>query len=122
MSRPEDCLPLVAACDVLTLRCLEVVGKRTVRSQRSRYGQMQGKPWHVAHTLWQPEPEVVEKALSDAWVMLPDLLDRWGCLSWDTAQLALVLDRYVRDVCHAMRPHDPDDLAYRLGAVVAGVS
>jgi len=115
-------VPLVAACDVLTLRCLEVIGKRTVRSQRSRYKDIQGKPWHIAHTLWQPEHEMVEKALLDAWVVLPDLVDRWGCLGWDVAQLSLVLDRYIRDVCYAMRPHDPDDLAYRLGAVQAVTS
>ena len=115
-------MPLVAACDVLTLRCLEVIGKRTVRSQRSRYKDIQGKPWHIAHTLWQPEHEMVEKALLDAWVVLPDLVDRWGCLGWDVGQLSLVLDRYIRDVCYSMKPHDPDDLAYRLGAVQAVTS
>lgn len=112
----NDCGPLVAACDVLCLRVFEVVGKRIVRSDRSRYRRMAGVRWDEAHTLWQADPEAVERALSDAWTALPDVVARYGCWAWDVPQLTLVLDRYVRDTVYAGLQHDPDDLAFRMGA------
>lgn len=110
-----DCLPLVAACDVLCVRTFEVVGKRVVRSDRSRYKALAGRPFDQAHLIWQPDPETVEKALETSFGPLDGIVSRYGCLRWDTAQVQAVLSRYIRDRCHQQQPHDPSDLAYRMG-------
>lgn len=108
--------PLVAACDVLVLRALELVGKRLVRLDRSRYARMGDRPWHEAHVLWQADRNLVDKALADAWTSVPAVVAEHGCCSLTADQLAVVLDRYVRDCVDAMAGHDVGELRVRLGA------
>lgn len=55
--------PLLAVCDVLVIRALEVTGKRIVRAERSRFRTLGTRPMYVAHTIWRPTPELVAKAL-----------------------------------------------------------
>ena len=65
---------LLAVSDVLVYRSLEVVGKRIVRAERRRFKLLGTRPWHEAHTLWLPDGNTVEKALSGAWDVVPALL------------------------------------------------
>lgn len=108
--------PLVAACDVLVIRALELVGKRLVRLDRSRYARMGTRPWHEAHVLWQADRALVDKALGDAWTSVPAVVSEHGCCSLTADQLVVVLDRYVRDCVDAMAGHDVGELRVRLGA------
>jgi hypothetical protein len=108
--------PLVAVCDVLVIRALELVGKRIVRFDRSRYGRMGDRPWHEAHTLWQADDKAVDGGLGDAWQSVPMLTAEHGCCGADPAQVALLLDRYVRDLCATQTGHAVEELRYRLSA------
>lgn len=113
---PHD--PLVAACDVLVLRALELIGKRIVRADRSRFGRIEERPWHEAHLLWQPDQMTVDKGLADAWSSVPMILAEHGCCGITSDQLTVVLDRYVRELIGTMTGHAVVDLRYRLGVVV----
>lgn len=108
--------PLVAACDMMVLRALELVGKRVVRFERSRYQRMNGRPWYEAHVLWRPDDRMVAKGLAEAWVSVPWVLSEHGCCGATPEQLTLVLDRYVRDLCATGQGHSTDELRYRLAA------
>ena len=112
----DGCAQLVAACDVLVLRALELLGKRIVRDDRSRYGRLNGRPWHEAHCLWQPDLAMEDRALRGAWSMVPELLSRYPCGDVRPAELTAVLDRYVRELVRSHRAHDGFELAYRLDA------
>ena len=118
MGGPSD--SIVAACDVLVLRALELVGKRIVRLERSRYGRMQGRPWHEVHLLWQPDAQAVEQGLEHAWDSVPLVVDEHGCCGVTAGQLRLVLDRYVRDLLLTMQGHTTTDLRYRLQVYLDG--
>lgn len=107
---------LVAACDVLVLRALELVGKRIVRAERSRFGRIGDKPFHEAHVLWQPDSEMLEKSLATAWTFLPQIVGTHAMPHVSPKQVELVLDRYVRDLVTQMRGHDVMDLRYCLKA------
>lgn len=109
---------LTAACDVLVMRALELLGKRIVRSERSRFRRMGDRPFHEAHVLWQPDPSMVDKALADAWTTVEQVLTDHGCCGVTVDQLTLVLDRYVRDMVVTMRGHSLQELRYRLGVYV----
>ncbi|MFN2345170.1 MAG: hypothetical protein ABR616_05605 [Dermatophilaceae bacterium] len=108
--------PLVAVCDVLVLRALELVGKRIVRFERSRYRRMDGRSWHDAHTLWQADAKAVDGGLADAWDSVGMLLAEHGCCGATPEQLTIVLDRYVRDLVVTQQGHAVDELRYRLAA------
>lgn len=110
------CLQLMAACDVLVLRALELLGKRIVRDDRSRYRRLDGRPWHEAHCLWQPDLAMEDRALRGAWSMVPELLERYPCGDVRPAELVAVLDRYVRELVRSHRAHDGFELVYRLDA------
>ena len=71
--------PLLAVCDVLVIRALEVTGKRIVRAERSRFRILGTRPMHEAHTIWRPTPDLVEKSLRSAWAVVPALMDSYGC-------------------------------------------
>src|SRR5690606_11763710 len=43
---------LLAVCEVLVVKALEVIGKRIVREERSRFKKFDGRPWHLAPTVW----------------------------------------------------------------------
>lgn len=130
MSHPDTCPccgtvkvaehdPLVAACDMLVLRALELIGKRVVRLDRSRYRRMDGRTWHEVHMLWQPDEQAIDQALADAWQSVDVVVAEHGCCDVSTEQLTLILDRYVRDLCVTMQGHSTTELRYRLDVYVA---
>lgn len=111
---PAD--PMVAACDMLVLRALELVGKRIVtRARRGRWEQT-NLPWYHAHILWQADAAQVEAALGDAWTSIPIVIEEHGCCGATVPELTAVLDRYVRDLVQMKMGHDVTELRYRLGA------
>lgn len=113
--------PLVAACDVLVHRALEMVGKRVLGSDRRRYAdrRMDGRPLWDVHLVWQPAAGQVDKALAAAWVLVPPVVASHGPAGADPAEVAAVLDRYVRELIVEGRAHLLEDLRYRLGAYTA---
>lgn len=110
--------PLLAVCDVLVIRALEVAGKRIVRAERSRYRTLGTRPMHVAHTIWPPSPELVNKALTNAWGVVPVLLDSYGCCNLTAVQVTGCLDRYTGDLLVTGTPHSVDELRYRFSSVL----
>lgn len=116
--------PLVAACDVLVLRALELVGKRLVRVERARFAELAGRPFYEAHRLWpartSPDPEAhtraIEKALDGVWGAVSPVLSEHGCCGATPEQVETILDRYVRDLLATGHQHDVDELRFRLGA------
>ena len=115
--RPTTAQPgLLGAADVLVVRALELVGKRIVRVERSRYGALRGRPFHEAHTLWQPDTEMLNKALAGAWDQVGQVVRDHAHAEVDAGQVALALDRYVRDLVRARRDHTVADLAYVMRA------
>ena len=113
---PVDDRSLIAACDVLVLRALELIGKRIVRVDRSRYGRLAGRPFYEAHVLWQPDPDQLDRALGSAWDLVPHVVTAHGRGDVSAREVRLVLDRYVRELVRSTRGHDVTELAYRLGA------
>lgn len=111
-----DDLGLVAACDVLVLRALELVGKRIVRADRSRFKRLDDAPFNLAHLLWQPDPEMLDKALAGAWDYVPQVVQDHARSDVSPRQVTLVLDRYVRDLVQGTRGHAVEELRYRLRA------
>lgn len=115
-----DLRSLAAACDMAVLRALELVGKRVARDGRARYGAMQrsGREWHEAHTIWRPEPSMVDAALHGAWAILPRLASEHGCCSLVEPELLALLDAYVRELVFSGRPHEFEALERRLSDAV----
>jgi hypothetical protein len=105
---------LIAACDVLVVRALELVGKRLVRVDRSRYARLAGRPFHEAHLLWQPDAEMLDKALAGAWTQVPQVVRDHSTSGVEPRWVSLALDRYVRDLVRASRGHEVDHLRYVL--------
>lgn len=105
---------LVAMCDVLVIRALELVGKRVVRVDRSRYNVMGDRPWHEAHTVWRPDPAMVDKALKGVWDVLPALVARHGGGAATAFQVEDRVDAYVRELLASGRRHTCDELRKRL--------
>jgi hypothetical protein len=110
--------PLLAVCDVLVIRALEVAGKRIVRAERSRYRTLGTRPWHLAHTLWRPSPLHVIKSLEHAWDVVPALLDYYGCCGVTTRQVVSCLDRYTSDLLITGTAHDLEELRYRFSSTL----
>ena len=108
--------PLVAAADVLVLRALERVCNHVLRSDRSRYAALNGRPRHEAYRLWQPDRTVVDQALGGAWVHVPSLVDDHAPFDVDPDEVAAALDRYTRDLLATGARHDVAELRYRLTA------
>lgn len=107
---------LLAVCDVLVVRALEVMGKRIVRDERNRFSVLDGRPWHIAHTIWAPEPQMIRKALQGAWVVVPAMLDAHGCCGVSAQDVTRMLDRYVADLLLTQTPHQLDELRYRFAS------
>lgn len=105
--------PLFAVADVLVIRALEVTGKRIVRDERSRFRILGTRPWHVAHTIWRPRPEYVQRSLEHAWDVIPALLDAHGCCNVTARKVTHCLDSYVKDLLITGTPHTLDELRYR---------
>ena len=110
--------PLLAVCDVLVIRALEVAGKRIVRAERSRFRVLGTRPWHVAHTLWRPDPVHVKKSLEHAWDVVPALLDSYGCCGVTSRQVTQCLDAYTGDLLITGTAHSIDELRYRFETVL----
>lgn len=110
--------PLLAVCDVLVIRALEVAGKRIVRGERSRFRVLGTRPWHVAHTIWRPDQSHVNKSLQNAWDVIPALLDTHGCCGVTSRQITDMLDRYTSDLLLTGTPHNLTDLRYRFSTVL----
>lgn len=110
--------PLLAVCDVLVIRALEVAGKRIVRAERSRFRTLGTRPWHVAHTIWRPTPEHVAKSLQNAWDVVPALLDSYGCCGVTARQVTVCLDKYTSDLLITGTAHSIDELRYRFSTVL----
>lgn len=107
---------LTAAADALVLRALELIGKRLVRVDRSRFGRMGDLAFFEAHLLWQPDSEMLDKALAGAWDVLPRLIQDHAHPDVNPYEVRLALDRYVRDLIRTKREHTSDELRYRLEA------
>jgi len=106
---------LLAVCDVLVLKALEALGKFIVRAERSRYRTLGTKPWHVAHTLWQPTDTQVDKALRSAWDVVPAMVDTHG-FGPSPVKITTTLDDYVHDLAVTGTPHTLGELRYRFEA------
>lgn len=107
---------LLAVCDVLVVRALEAVGKRIVRTERSRYSRLGNKPWHMAHTIWSPDSSMVDKGLSGSWDVIPAMLDNHGCCGVTSRQVQQMIDSYVRDLLVTGTAHRLPELRYRFEA------
>jgi hypothetical protein len=105
--------PLLAVCDVLVIRALEVTGKRIVRAERSRFRVLGTRPWHEAHTIWRPSQEHVAKSLQNAWDVIPALLDVHGCCGLTTVQVVDCLNQYATDLLITGTQHSLGELRYR---------
>lgn len=105
---------ILAVSDTLTIKALESMGKWIVRAERSRFRTLGTRPWHVAHTIWQPEEPVVDKALKGAWDVIPPLLYTHGCCDITPRQVTEMLDEYVHDLVITGTPHRLDELRYRM--------
>lgn len=66
---------------------------------------MNGKPWHLAHTLWRPDDAMTSKALAGAWDVVPAMLDNHGCCGVTIKEVTVMLDEYVRDLLQSGTPH-----------------
>lgn len=107
---------LLAVCDVLVVHALEKVGKWIVRIDRSRYRQMDGRPYYLAHAKWRPDTAMIDKALVGAWDVVPALLDEHGCCNVTAVNVTRTLDAYVRDLLVTGTPHVLAELRYRFEA------
>ena len=105
---------LLAVSDVLVYRSLEVVGKRIVRAERRRFKLLGTRPWHEAHTLWLPDGNTVEKALSGAWDVVPALLSAHGACGSTPVNVTQALDRYVRLLLRTGQNHTVEALRTEL--------
>lgn len=104
---------LLAVCDVLCLKALEAMGKWIVRIDRARFNLMEGRHWYEAHTLWQVDDEIVDKALRGAWDVVPAMMDNHGFEGVTSGEVTEMLDSYVHDLVITGTPHSVEELAYR---------
>lgn len=115
-SADVDDAALLAACDVLVMRALELIGKRVARVDRSRYRRLDGRDYWDAHTLWQPDADMLDKALDGAWSLVARIVHDHAVVGTSPRLVELALDRYVRDLVKGMRGHDVSELRYVLRA------
>lgn len=104
---------LLAVCDVLVIKALESMGKWICRAERSRFRALGTRPWYVAHTMWQPDDAVVDKALKGAWDVVPAMLNTHGCCDITARQVTAMLDSYVHDLVITGTAHTIEELRYR---------
>lgn len=110
----DEASRLLAVCDVLVIKALELIGKRIIREERSRFAEWGGASPHLAHTKWQLDDREVGKALRGAWDVVPALMDRHaGCCDTPSVGVVEMLDEYVHDLVITGTPHDIHELQYR---------
>lgn len=108
---------LVAACDVLVRRALELVGKRTMTGKLRR-----PKPdWGSVHLYHLIDPEKLQRSLFDAWELIPHVVVAHGCCGIRAEELELVLTSHVLDLVLERKAHTTEDLADRLSVFSVGV-
>lgn len=105
--------------DVLVTKALEIVGKKVVRAERSRFKEIGNDPFYRAHTKWQIPDSEVSKSLRDAWTAVPSLFEKYGdgC-TFTQEQLIETLDGYVHDLVITGTPHCPCELEYRFDHLI----
>lgn len=111
---------LLDVCDVLVIKALDALGRKIVRQPRSRFKEFGGRPWHLAHTVWRPDPKDVDRTLDTAWDVLPALLStrRAEALGVSVEVLTHCLDEYIRLLLERSLEHDVVSLRYWLMAKV----
>lgn len=109
---------LLDVCDVLVTTALDSLGRKIVRQPRSRFKEFDGRPWHVAHTMWRPDSKDVDLTLGKAWDVLPALLAprRADALGITSEQVTTCLDEYVRLLLERSLEHESKSLRYWLAA------
>lgn len=113
LTHEAETTSLLAVCDVLVLKALETMGKWILRAERRRFSLFGDRPYHEAHTVWQPEELVVNKALKGAWDVVPALLTTHGCCNITAVQVTEMLNSYVHDLVITGTTHDIHELSYR---------
>lgn len=101
---------LMAACDALVTRALELAGKRLrSRRPRSQRGHLQEVDAAGVHVEVDLDPAEIDnlKLLDDAWARLPLVAVRYGV---DVGCLRGTLDSYVRELLAAGVPHEWDTM------------
>ena len=127
LTAADETSRLLLVCDVLVVKALERIGNRILRSQRSRFNDLDaaGMPLHAAHTLWRTDQDTARKALVGAWDVIPALLSEHNAMvvGIDPADVVVTLDGYVRALVERQRRHDvrelADTLSLRLGLALA---
>lgn len=107
---------LLAVCDVLVVKALEKLGRRIVRAaprSAGRFRVMNGRPWHIAHTIWRPQESEVKRALQGAWDVVPAMLTNHSTQPVTPEQVTAMLDEYTRDLAITATAHSFDELLYR---------
>lgn len=107
---------LLAVCDVLVVKALEKLGRRIVRAaprSAGRFRVMNGRPWHIAHTIWRPTEPEVKRALQGAWDVVPALLVNHSTQPVTPTQVTAMLDWYTRDLAITGTEHTFGELMYR---------
>lgn len=105
-------------CDVLVIKALEKLGKYLVRKDGSRYRERQRIEWHEAHLIWQPTPAVVDRVLSDAWEVVPALVDTYGVSETTSEDVIAMLSAYARGLAISGRPHTSEQLQQQFADVL----
>lgn len=105
---------------MLVIKALDALGRKIVRQPRSRFKEFGGRPWHVAHTQWHPDPKDVVRTLDTAWDVLPALLAtrRADALGVSPEVVSAALNDYVRLLLERSLEHDTVSLRYWLAARV----
>lgn len=120
LTQDDQSARMLAVSEVLTVKVLEVIGKRIVRNERSRFAHLHGTPFHEAHTLWpmESDPEVTI-LLRGAWDVVPAMMSTHGnCGEASPEQVTSMLDDYVHDLVLTGTKHSVEELAYRFRTVL----
>lgn len=113
LSHDEEASRLLAVCDILVIRALQDMGKWLLRVSRLRHTEWGDRALHEVHTRWQATDEVVDKALKNAWDVVPAVLGTYGCHDVTTEAVTCMLDEYVHDLAITGYPHTIEELQYR---------
>lgn len=114
----EQTSVIFAVSDVLVYKVLEALGKRIVREQRGRFNELAGRPWHIAHTLWQPSQVMVERTFRGAWDIIPALLDSHGDKRVSARELEAMLTAYAGGLARTGLAHTKERLAHEFHVVL----
>ena len=110
---------IAAICDALVLNALCVVGKRMVRSDRSRAAQWCENTYATVyqHPEWRISESERRRTLKGAWEMAPWLFHVHAKMGNETAsKIVYELDHYVADLVITKQPHRFEVLLHRLHA------